>query len=310
MPSTSQPEPPIRYIERTHSWYDALGTANPYRYAHFDEVPFAPLPCSLASCTVALLTTAVPFDPARGAQSVKDPYNAGAKFYTPYSWPSDQPCDLRVSHVSINRRELQDDPNCWFPMPALVRARTAGRIGAITPRFYGVPTNRSQRHTLEIDAPDVVARCQADGADAALLVANCPICHQTLSLVARQLEAAGIATVVMGTALDIVEHCGVARFVFSDFPLGSAAGRPFDVASQDQTLELALSLLETAQAPRTTVVNPLEWRGSSDWKSHVFNPTRLTETELAALKRELADQQRAAHSVRDHALGRSPQTEQ
>ena len=34
---------PIRYIQRTHDWYDVLGYGNPYRYAHYLEVPFTPL---------------------------------------------------------------------------------------------------------------------------------------------------------------------------------------------------------------------------------------------------------------------------
>src|SRR5438132_1590872 len=52
----------------------------------------------------------------------------------------------------------------------------------------------------------------------------------------------------MGCAKDIVEHCGVPRFLFSDFPLGNSAGRPFDVESQARTLELALS--DRAEAER------------------------------------------------------------
>ena len=55
------------------------------------------------------------------------------------------------------------------------------------------------------------------------------MCHQTVGLVARHLEANGLPTVIMGAAKDIVEHCGVPRFLFSDFPLGNSAGKPFDV---------------------------------------------------------------------------------
>jgi hypothetical protein len=49
-----------------------------------------------------------------------------------------------------------------------------------------------------------------------------------VSFAARALEDAGIATVVMGCARDIVERAACARFVFSDFPLGNAAGTPHD----------------------------------------------------------------------------------
>ena len=37
-------------------------------------------------------------------------------------------------------------------------------------RFHGAPTNRSQRVTLDTDAPEILARCRQDQVDAALLV--------------------------------------------------------------------------------------------------------------------------------------------
>ena len=127
-------------------------------------------------------------------------------------------------------------------------SRATRRIGEVAPRFFGAPTNRSHRVTIETDAPEILARCKADKVDAAVLVPNCPVCHQTISLVARHLEANGISTVVMGCAKDIVEHAAVPRFLFSDFPLGNSAGKPHDPASQAFTLELALRVLETAPA--------------------------------------------------------------
>jgi hypothetical protein len=107
-----------------------------------------------------------------------------------------------------------------------------------------------------------------------------------VSLVARHLEAHGIATVIMGCALDIVEHCGVPRFVFSDFPLGNSAGKPFDTASQAATLELALDLLESATGPRTTAHSPQRWSDDPAWKLDYDNAARLTPEELAERRRE------------------------
>jgi hypothetical protein len=112
------------------------------------------------------------------------------------------------------------------------------------------------------------------------------VCHQTVSLVARHLEAHGIATVIMGCAKDIVEHCGVPRFLFSDFPLGNSAGRPFDVASQAQTLELALRVLESAPAPRTTVQSPLRWSDDAAWKRDYNDLTKLTPEKIAERRKE------------------------
>ena len=112
------------------------------------------------------------------------------------------------------------------------------------------------------------------------------MCHQTVSLVARHLEANGIATVIMGCAKDIVEHCGVPRFLFSDFPLGNSAGRPFDVESQRQTLELALRVLKSAPAARTTVQSPLRWSEDAAWKRDYNDLSRLSPDEIAERRKE------------------------
>jgi len=112
------------------------------------------------------------------------------------------------------------------------------------------------------------------------------VCHQTVGLVARHLEASGIPTVIMGAAKDIVEHCGVPRFLFSDFPLGNSAGKPFDLESQASTLELALRVLESAPAPRTTVQSPQRWSVDASWKLDYRDVARMTPEEIAEHRRE------------------------
>ncbi|MGA9522882.1 MAG: hypothetical protein WBV82_15545, partial [Myxococcaceae bacterium] len=114
-----------------------------------------------------------------------------------------------------------------------------------------------------------------------------------------------IATVVMGCAKDIVEHVGVPRLLFSDFPLGNAAGKPNDPASQVATLELALALLESAPAPRTTMQSPLVWSTDPDWKLDYSNIGRLTPEEIARRRAEL-DQGKAIAKALREGVSRSP----
>jgi hypothetical protein len=112
------------------------------------------------------------------------------------------------------------------------------------------------------------------------------VCHQTVGLAARHLEANGIPTVIMGCAKDIVEHCGVPRFLWSDFPLGNSAGKPFDVESQAQTLELALRVLESAPAARTTVQSGQRWSEDASWKRDYNDLTKLTPETIAQRRKE------------------------
>jgi hypothetical protein len=122
-----------------------------------------------------------------------------------------------------------------------------------------------------------------------------------VSLAARHLEEHGIPTVVMGCAKDIVEYCGVPRFLFSDFPLGNSAGRPFDADSQTLTLDLALRVLESAPAARTTVQSPLRWRDDAAWKLDFSNLDRMTPEQIAERRQEFDEIKAVAKAKRDQA---------
>jgi hypothetical protein len=295
---------PVRYIERTRSYYLGLGYDNPYVWAHYIDVPFTPLKKPLNQSVLGLITTAVPFDSAKGNQGPGASYNAAAKFYQPYQMRIDAEIDLRIAHVGIDRKNANmEDSNCWFPLAAARQAVNAQRIQALSPHFYGLPTNRSQRHTLDIDAPIILEMLRADKVDVAVLIPNCPICHQSQSLLARYLEAEGIPTLVMGTAKDIVEYCGVPRFLFSDFPLGNAAARPNDSDSQSLNFELALRLLESAPAPRTTLQSPLIWAADPSWKSDYSNLEKLSKQEVERLRDEAEQARITARELRMKSVG-------
>ena len=113
-----------------------------------------------------------------------------------------------------------------------------------------------------------------------------------MSLVARHLEENGIPTVVIGSARDIVEQCGVARFLFSDFPLGNPCGKPFDATMQRTAVGYALDLLETATLPRTTVQTPFVWSDDASWKDRYAR----VDPEQAERLRRAGNERRAQQS--------------
>ncbi|QOF72495.1 glycine reductase [Aminobacter sp. SR38] len=303
----SADDAPIPYMQRIRDYYLALGYGEPYRWAHYATVPFQPLQKPLKHCRLTIVTTAAPYQPGKGDQGPGAAYNAAAKFYTVYSGDSSQDHDLRISHVAIDRKHTTaEDSGTYFPLPEMRRAAERCRTGPVAPRFHGLPTNRSHRTTLEVDCAEIVTRCRSDAVDAAILVANCPVCHQSVSLAARALETSGIATVVMGCAKDIVEFVGVPRFVFSDFPLGNAAGRPNDPASQAATLQLALDVLERAPAARTTVQSPLVWGASPDWKLDYQNVDRISAEEIARRRAEFDKGKALARTLRENAKPDTP----
>ncbi len=117
-----------------------------------------------------------------------------------------------------------------------------------------------------------------------------------MSLVARHLEANAIPTVIVGSARDVVEHCGVPRLLFVDFPLGNPMGRPYDVAEQRHISSQALDLLEAAWASRTTVLSDVSW-GEDSWRQNFMRVDDTTRAALAAAGEARRDAQRRARDT-------------
>lgn len=290
---------PLRYIDRTRHYYATLGFGTPYEWVKNDDIPFAPMPAPLTEAKIGIVTTAALFQSGAGDQGPGAPYNAAAKFYKVYRNSTAEMPDLRISHIAIDRDNTRaDDIGAYFPLSALERAAASGQIGQAAEHFYGLPTNRSKRITVTQDAEALLAYCKQDGVDAAIFVPNCPVCHQSVTLTARVLEAAGIATVIMGCASDIVLAAGAPRFVFNDFPLGNAAGRPHDVQSQAIVMRTALSQLEDARAPGTMVQSPLKWVGRADWKTYYANPDLLSADEIKERRRKFEEGKDVARALR------------
>jgi hypothetical protein len=152
----------VSYIDKSREYYAARGYANPYRWAHFDDVPFAALRRPLSQSGVTLITTAH-LIPTGGEV---------AGLHEVYSVTSDKlPDGLTTDGLFWDRQATHtDDLDSYFPLQRLQEFARGGRIGRLARRLHGVPTEYSQRSTRERDAPEVLRRCREDGADAALLV--------------------------------------------------------------------------------------------------------------------------------------------
>ena len=110
--------------------------------------------------------------PGKGDQGPGAPYNAAAKFYRVYTDSIEGEPDVRVSHIGIDRKHTTAaDVNSYFPLAQLKIAAEEGRIGELSNRFIGTPTNRSQVVTIEQDCADVLAELRKDGVEAAVIVA-------------------------------------------------------------------------------------------------------------------------------------------
>lgn len=156
----------VSYIDKSRQYYAAQGYTNPYRWAYHQDAPFAPLRKPLVEARIGLVTTA----------SIVDGEVEPAPFSVPkvvFSAPTDPaPEGLYTMHRSWDKVATHTgDLDSYLPIHRLQEAAAARRIGSLSPRYYGAPTEYSQRKTNEIDAPEILRLCREDGVDAALLVA-------------------------------------------------------------------------------------------------------------------------------------------
>lgn len=159
----------VRYIDRTREYYLAEGYKTSYKWAHFEDIPFAQLAKPLNQCRVGLATTSdIAMLNERGE---RERHDAAALVGNVYSIPFDTPVERlysRNEHYDRHATTL-DDVNSYCPLTRLRELAAEGRIGAVAPRFHGVYTAYSQRVTMERDAAEVLKRCREDEVDVVLL---------------------------------------------------------------------------------------------------------------------------------------------
>ncbi|MDD9891612.1 MAG: hypothetical protein OXU30_14900 [Gammaproteobacteria bacterium] len=88
-------------------------------------------------------------------------------------------------------------------------------------------------------------------------------------------------TLIMGSARDIVEHCGVPRFLYTDFPLGNPCGKPYDHAMQLSIISQAIALFRTATSANTMEQTPYLWSADNSWRDDYARVDDSNREELA-----------------------------
>ena len=160
----------VPYMARTRAYYRALGYPKDYVWSHHTDVPFTQLPRPLSEMRLALITTASPIDHANAdRRGIRHIWSA------PITPP---PAALDTNNLAWDKQSTHtNDIESFLPLAAAQAHAaqsqvTGGRFAALAPRFHGIPTEYSQRKTIETDAPELLQRLRDDNAEGAIL---CPI---------------------------------------------------------------------------------------------------------------------------------------
>ncbi len=167
----------VSYIDKSREFYQAHGYDKPYRWASNATAPFAKLQKPLSEARVGVVTTTFfhrDSDPQANDATDGSSSNSDAGSFQPKTAyaaaSSPPPSRMFTDDLSWHKDATHtDDVESFLPLIRLQEYADAGTIGGLSPRFYGVPTEYSQRKT-EADAARVVDWCQADAVDVVLLV--------------------------------------------------------------------------------------------------------------------------------------------
>ncbi len=158
--------------------------------------------------------------------------------------------DLRFSARGYDPASVQADSNCLLPLARLFEFESNGIIGQLNTVFWsccGFIPNAGR--LIDEVTPRLVERVERYQVQAALLIPASRLCHQTTSVIARALERAGIPTMTIAVAQDVVESVRPPRAALYEGELGSVAGLPNWPEHQRRVLDEALRLIEPMDQP-------------------------------------------------------------
>jgi hypothetical protein len=104
-----------------------------------------------------------------------------------------------------------------------------------------------------------------------------------VGLIARQIEAAGIPTLCMTSALSITRSVDPPRAAFLDYPLGHTTGKPHARALQQSILRDALAGFVSIDEPGGIRMLDYTWSEDDDWKDSVMRPRVAPATGAGVL---------------------------
>ena len=229
---------------RFAGWRPAAGDelGSDYPFVKNRRAPFTPARRALPMLNLALISSAGayidgtdPFDTssANGDLSFREiPIEVEAS-------------DLKFAARGFDPTAVQNDINSGVPVERLLEFEQNGIIGQLNPVFWSfsgfIPDAAKIADEL---APNLLERVRRYEVQAALLVPASRLCHQSIGLVARALELAGIPTMTLAVVKEVVEWARPPRVALYDGELGSVSGLPNFPEYQRRILDEALRLIE------------------------------------------------------------------
>ena len=158
--------------------------------------------------------------------------------------------DLRYSAKGYDPAAVESDRNCQVPVDRLLEYRSSNVIGDLNSCWWSLsPWIPNAARIAEELAPRIAERMKSYDIQAALFIPASRLCHQTLGIIARAVENAGIPTMMLSVAPDVSDRVRAPRTAYYNGELGSVAGKPNFPQYQLRILDESLRWAETFDQP-------------------------------------------------------------
>ena len=246
----------VEIIEDIDAWRRRFGSWTPgggdelgadYPFVRNRRAPFTPARRALPMLNLALISSAGAY--IDGTPAFDTNATNGDTSFREIPIEVEQ-SDLRFAARGFDPAAVQADANSQLPVARLLEFEQNGIIGQLNPVFWSfcgfIPD--AGRLVDEL-APKLVERVRRYEVQAALLVPASVLCHQSVGLVARALELAGIPTMTLAVVKDVIESVRPPRVAFYDGQPGTISGLPNFPEHQRRILDEALRLIEPMDQP-------------------------------------------------------------
>lgn len=158
--------------------------------------------------------------------------------------------DLRYAARGYDPKAIQEDRNCQIPIERLLEYQENAVIGSLNNVWWSISSwTPNARRVADELAPEISARVERYGVQAALLIPATRLCHQTLGIVARHLEASGVPTMMLSVDPAMTDRVRPPRTAYWNGEIGSVAGKPNFKEHQLRILDEAIRWIETFDQP-------------------------------------------------------------
>jgi D-proline reductase (dithiol) PrdB len=254
-------EAPVETIERIDEWRERYsrwrqgsaastardGIGDDYPFVENKRAPFRSLRCALPMLNLGLISSAGAYIDGTEPFDTSAPEGDLTFREIPREVEAE---DLRFAARGYDPAAALQDTNAQVPIPRLYEFAGNGIIGQLNPVWWSfsgfIPD--AARMTEKM-LPELVASVKRYEVQGALLVPASRLCHQSVALAARALEAAGVPTIMLAVARDVVESVRAPRAAYYDGEFGSVAGRPNWPEHQRRILDETLRILESLDQP-------------------------------------------------------------